>query len=145
LAPNPRLGLYRPARQFVFPFERRELVVTEGIIDALSAAAGGYHAAAVLSASYADPVTAITLARRAAPLVVAFDPDPAGRAGAERLVRLLNAQGRRPGVMALSRGDLNQHLVKAHDWPVELAGRVQHATARPGLMPPRSLAPELVR
>ncbi|MGH9228023.1 MAG: hypothetical protein ACRD07_04685 [Acidimicrobiales bacterium] len=40
-------------------------------------------------------------------------------------------------------GDLNDHLVKSQDWPVELAGRVQHATARPGLMPSRGGAPVL--
>ena len=136
LAPNPRVGVVQPARAFDFPFGRRdELIVTEGIIDALSAAAGGYRAAAVLSASYADPAAAAVLARQPGQLVVGFDPDPAGRAGAERLVRLLTAQNRRPGVMVLAGGDLNDHLVAAQDWPVELAGRVQHATARPGLLP----------
>jgi hypothetical protein len=142
LAPNPRLGLYQPARTFDSSYARRdELIVTEGIIDALSATAGGYRAASVLSANYADPATAIALARRAGQLVVAFDPDPAGRAGAERLVRLLNAHHRRPGVMVLAGGDLNDRLVKAQDWPVELAGRVQHATARPGLLPTHRVAP----
>jgi hypothetical protein len=135
VAPNPRVGLIQAARSFDVPFERRELIVTEGIIDGLSAAAGGYRAAAVLSANYADPVAAAALVRQPGQLVVAFDPDPAGRAGAERLVRLLNAQGRRPGVMVLAAGDLNDHLVAAQDWPLELAGRVQHATARPGLLP----------
>jgi Toprim domain/CHC2 zinc finger len=135
LAPNPRVGLIQAARSFDVPFERRELIVTEGIIDGLSAAAGGYRAAAVLSANYADPVAAAALARQPGQLVVAFDPDPAGRAGAERLVRLLDAQGRRPGVMMLAGGDLNDRLVAAQDWPLELAGRVQHATARPGLLP----------
>ncbi|MGH9112428.1 MAG: toprim domain-containing protein [Acidimicrobiales bacterium] len=96
--------------------------MTEGIIDALSAAAGGYRAAAVLSASYADPAAAIALTRQHGKLVVAFDPDPAGRAGSERLVRLLTAQNRRPGVMVLRHGDLNDHLRQAQDWPVELAG-----------------------
>lgn len=140
-APNPRIGLYQPVREFDFPFERRELVVTEGIIDALSAAAGGYRSAAVLSASYADPAAAIALAHLPGQLVVAFDPDPAGRAGSERLVALLKAQNRRPGVLVLARGDLNEHLARAQDWPVELAGRVQHATHAPGRLPSRSPAP----
>jgi DNA primase len=139
LARNPRLGLYEPAQRLDFPFERREVVVAEGIIDALSAAAGGYRAAAVLSASYGDPAAAAALARLSGQLVVAFDPDPAGRAGSERLVRLLVAQHRRPGVLVLTRGDLNENLVRAQDWPAELAGRVQHATHRPGLMPSRGL------
>jgi hypothetical protein len=137
LARNPRLGLYEPGRQIDFPFERREVVVTEGIIDALSAAAGGYRAAAVLSASYGDPAAAAALARLPGQLVVAFDPDPAGRAGSERLVRLLDAQHRRPGVLVPARGDLNENLVRAQDWPAELAGWVQHATHRRGLMASR--------
>ena len=137
LAPNPRVGLFQPARHHDSPFQRRELIVTEGIIDALSATAGGYHAAAVLSASYADPAAAITLTRQPGQIVVAFDPDPAGRTGAERVVHMLNAHNRRPGVMVLRHGDLNDNLIKAQDWPVELAGRVQHATAHPGLTPPR--------
>jgi DNA primase len=141
LARNPRLGIYEPARYFDFPFERREVIVTEGIIDALSAAAGGYRSAAVLGASYGDPAAAAALARLPGQLVVAFDPDPAGRAGSERLVQLLNAQHRRPGVLVLARGDLNENLAQAHDWPVELAGRVQQATHRPGLTPPRGFVP----
>jgi hypothetical protein len=135
VARNPRVGLYEPAQQMDFPFDRREVIVTEGTIDALSAAAGGYRAAAVLSAGYGDAAVAAALSRLPGQLVVAFDPDPAGQAGSERLVRLLNAQHRRPGVLMLTRGDLNENLASAEDWPVELAGRVQHATHRPGLMP----------
>lgn len=141
LAPNPRVGLYEPARHFDVPFERHEVIVTEGIIDALSATAGGYRAAAVLSATYADPVAAAALIQQPGQLVVAFDPDPAGRAGAERLVQLLNGQHRRPGVMVLRNGDLNDHLARAQDWPLELAGRVQHATFRLGLLPQHGVAP----
>lgn len=143
LAPNPRLALYEPARQVDFPFERRELIVTEGIIDALSATAGGYRAAAVLGATYADAAAVEALLSRPEQLVVAFDPDPAGRASSERLVSMLNARGRRPGVMVLAHGDLNDNLSRSQDWPVELAGRVQHATYRPGLMPLRSYVPQL--
>jgi hypothetical protein len=141
LARNPRVGVYLPVEQPDFPFPRRETIVTEGIIDALSANAGGYRSVAVLSASYADPAAAVALARLPGRLVVAFDPDPAGRAGSERLVRLLNAHNRHPGVMVLARGDLNDNLRRAADWPTELAGRVQHATYRPGLLPPRGLVP----
>jgi hypothetical protein len=46
------------------------LVVTEGVIDALSAAAGGYPAAAYLP----DPVTAAVLARQRRRLVIASTP-----------------------------------------------------------------------
>lgn len=140
LARNPRVGLYQPVEQPDFPFPRRETIVTEGIIDALSAAAGGYRSAAVLSASHADPAAAVALARLPDQLVVAFDPDPAGRAGSERLVQLLNAHNRQPGVMVLATGDLNDNLVSANDWPAEMAGRVQHATFRPGRIPEVDLA-----
>jgi hypothetical protein len=46
-------------------------------------------------------------------------------------------------VMVLRNGDLNENLARAHDWPVELAGRVQHATYRPGVVPSHSVAPSL--
>jgi hypothetical protein len=93
----------------------------------------------VLGAGHTDPVAATALARLPGRLVIAFDPDPEGRTGAERLIQQLNARRRRPGVMTLTRGDLNNNLQRAQDWPVELAGRVQHATARPGLTPLRGL------
>lgn len=145
LAPNPRLGVYQPAQHFATPFERDALIVTEGIIDALSAAAGGYQSAAVLSATYADPIAAVALTRHPGQLVVAFDPDPAGRAGAERLVQLLDTRHRRAGVMVLQHGDLNDHLRRAHDWPLEVAARVQHATHRPGSLPRRGVVPAVGR
>jgi DNA primase len=137
LAPNPRLGLYRPAQRYDIPIEPKELIVTEGIIDALSAAAGGYHAAAILGAGYPDAFTAQALARIARPLVIAFDPDPVGRAGAERLVQLLDVRHRNASVLQLREGDLNENLIRATEWPLELAGRVQHATHP---RPPPSLA-----
>lgn len=59
-----------------------QVVVTEGAIDALSANAAGYRAVAVLSAAYPDREVALALARLPHPLVIAFDADRAGRAGA---------------------------------------------------------------
>jgi hypothetical protein len=41
----------------------------------------------------------------------------------------------------LAGGDVNENLVRAQDWPVELAGRVQHATYQPGRLPSRSVIP----
>jgi DNA primase len=118
LATNPRLGLYRPAHA---P-GHREVIVTEGIIDALSAAAAGYRSAAILGAGYPDPATAAAIAQLPWPLVVAFDPDPAGTAGAERLGRFLEARHRRATVLRLERGDLNEHLVRhGNRWPHALA------------------------
>jgi hypothetical protein len=129
-APNPRVAFYRPARSFDFPCERRELIVTEGIIDALSATAAGYEAAAVLGAGLADPLTALALARVPKPLVVAFDPDAAGRHGTDRLVQQLGARHRRAHILQLGDGDLNENLVRATEWPLEIAARVGLAVHR---------------
>lgn len=141
LAPNPRLGMFDPSESAEPDGNRREVIVTEGIIDALSAAAGGYRAAAVLGAGYPDPRTAAALERIDGHLVVAFDPDPAGRAGADRFVQLLRARGRRPSVMPLSHGDLNDSLVRSSDWPAELASRVRHARHLRDPQPPSRPAP----
>lgn len=138
LARNPRIGIYRPAASFGCPQERTDLIIAEGIIDALSAAAAGYTAAAYLGADLPDRPTAIVLARLPRRLVIAFDPDPAGRAAAYRLTQLLWERRRDAATMDLKSGDLNACLVRSQDWPVELAGRVQHATARLA-PPPRGL------
>jgi DNA primase len=128
LAPNPRLGVFDPVPNRRFPFAGDEVLVTEGIIDAFSATAAGYRAAAVLGASYSDPVTAIMLARVPGRLVIAFDPDPAGRAGADQLARLMRGHRRDVSVLDLKTGDLNQHLIEAADWQMELPARIQYHT-----------------
>lgn len=136
LATNPRLGIYRPARGFGYPFEDTDLLITEGVIDALSAAAAGYTAAAYLGADLPDVRTAAVLARSRRRLVIAFDPDPPGRAAAYRLGQLLRERRRDAAVMDLKSGDLNSCLVRSTEWPLELAGRIQHATARLARHPP---------
>jgi DNA primase len=115
LAPNPRLVFVRPAEQ-----QHREVIVTEGAIDALSAAAAGFRAAAVLSAAYPDQFVAHALSRLPEPLVIAFDQDDAGRAAAQRLTALLDAQQRHPVNLVLPPGDLNDALVHSSNWPKEL-------------------------
>jgi DNA primase len=133
LAENPRLGICLPAPGHDDPKRRPEVLVTEGIIDGLSAAAAGYSAVALLGAKYAGADTAIPLARLERPLVVALDPDAAGEQAVERLAQFLRARHRDPSVLRLRDGDLNDHLVRSGDWPVELAARVEHATfRRPG-------------
>jgi hypothetical protein len=124
LAANPRIALYQPTEQ-----RHPEIIVTEGAIDALSAAAGGYTAVAVLGAGYVhNPLTATLLARLPAPLVLAFDPDPAGDAATRRLPELLAIHSRNVGVIALTRGDLNDHHLDAGaDWPGVLDHHVRHA------------------
>lgn len=122
LAANPRLARMRPAR-----CEHPEVIVTEGSIDALSAAAGGYRAVAVLSATYGDQSVALALARLPHPLVLAFDADDAGRQGVERLAALLEAQQRPPVMIDLGRGDLNDAMRHADDWHRRLSASVELA------------------
>ena len=118
LATNPRLSRVRPADAL-----HPEVVVTEGAIDALSAAAAGYRAVAVLSAAYGDEAVAVALAKLPHPLVIAFDADDAGRAGAHRLASLLEARHRPPVVLDLGTGDLNDVMRHSDAWPA----RMQHA------------------
>lgn len=122
LAPNPKLARFRPPT-----VQHPEVVITEGAIDALSANAAGYRAVAVLSAGYPDRSVAHALSRLPHPLVVAFDADEPGRAGAHRLTELLRAESRPPTMLTLDHGDLNDSLRQSADWCQELAGCVQHA------------------
>lgn len=71
------------------------VVVSEGIPDALVAAQAGYRAAAVLGAGVPDERTAAALVERfpIERLVIAFDADDPGHAGAERLRELFGETG----------------------------------------------------
>ncbi len=122
LATNPRLARARPAET-----RHPEVVVTEGAIDALCAAAAGYRAVAVLSATYGDEAVATALAKLPHPLIVAFDADEAGRAGASRLASLLEARQRPPVVVDLVNGDLNDAMRHSDDWPRDMARSVERA------------------
>jgi len=93
-------------------------------MDALSATAAGYRAVAVLSAAYPDQSVAHALAQLPHPLVIAFDPDNAGREGARRLAGLLAAELRPPANLDLGAGDLNDALTRSHDWSRQLADEV---------------------
>ena len=101
------------------------MIVTEGTIDALSAAAGGYQAVALLGATYGDEAVALALSRLGHPLVLALDADDAARAGAGRLASLLEARHRPPVVLNLGAGDLNDAIRRSADWPTQLASAVQ--------------------
>ena len=120
LARNPRLAFFLPGEQ-----SRHEVIVTEGAIDALSAAAAGFRAAAVLSAAYTDRAVAHELSRLPDPLVIAFDQDDAGRAAAQRLTALLDAHQRQPVKLELPASDLNETLLRSSNWPKELELRVK--------------------
>jgi DNA primase len=124
LATSPRLSRARPAVVC-----RPEIVVTEGEIDALSAAAAGYRSVAVLSATYSDEAVAVALAKLPHPLVLAFDADDAGRAGAHRLEALLVARQRPPLVLDLEHGDLNDTMRGDVDWPSQMQRMVDSAIA----------------
>ncbi len=122
LATNPRVARIRPAVTL-----HDEVIVTEGAIDALSAAAAGYRAVAVLGATYGDEAVAVALAKLPHRLVIAFDPDDAGRAGADRLVSLLDARQRPPLLIDLGCGDLNENLQTSADWSKDLRAIVDDA------------------
>lgn len=69
-------------------------IVTEGIPDALAAATCGYRGEALLGAGLPDQRVVERLLKREGLLVIAFDADPSGRAGAARLRELLANAGR---------------------------------------------------
>ncbi len=130
LAPNPRVGLYEPV-EAVGPC----VLVTEGVLDALSANAAGFRAAALLGATLAASVgmdraaddVATRLAAAGATLVVAFDADEAGHRGAANLLRHLREKGRRTARLHVPAGanDLNVWMCQSRDWPHALRGAVR--------------------
>lgn len=138
LAPNPRITHIRPTVE-----RRPEILVTEGTIDALTAASAGYRAAAILGAGYPDDAIAAHLARLPGPLVLAFDPDAAGALATHRLAALLAAHHRPAARLPTGHGDLNDRRLAAADWPealdalvdtaVPASGRAQQAPRHPGL------------
>ena len=143
LASNPRVGLYEPCEPV-----GRCVIVTEGILDALSANAGGFRSAAVLGAALAGGGTgdrtglvADRFAGLHAPLMVAFDADEAGDEGGRALRESLREHGKRATSLRVpsDRNDLNGWMVASPDW-----GRTLKLAVRTAAMavdhPPRSLA-----
>lgn len=123
LASNPRMARIRPP-----VCEHPEVIVTEGTIDALSAASAGYRSVAVLSAAYGDRSVALALARLPHPLVLAFDADEAGRRGADQLAAQLEVHKRPPIVLDLGWGDLNEAMNRSQDWPAQLSSAALYET-----------------
>ena len=134
LAPNPRLGVFQPAQP-----RGSCTLVTEGILDALSAAAGGLRGAALLGAAVPEPdaknptaqAIADRLARLPAPLITALDADPAGAQATDRLHRLLADHGATPIRLHLPPGikDLNEWMQQSADWPRALEAELRTALA----------------
>jgi DNA primase len=112
LLENPRLTRLRPTE-----VRCRPVLVTEGAIDALTAASAGYRAVAILGAGYPDRLVAEHLARLTGPIVLAFDPDPAGNLGSDRLAVLLAARQRPALRLPPDVGDLNDRRIATEgDW-----------------------------
>lgn len=125
LAPNPKVSVIEPPERL-----HPETIITEGAVDALSAASAGFRAAAVLSAGYPDRYVALQLARLDGPVVLAMDADAAGVRGSARLADHLEALQRPADVLTLGTGDLNESLMSSQDWPALLSDAVQHAVAQ---------------
>jgi DNA primase len=124
LAPNPKISHLQPA-----DVAHDEILITEGTLDALSAATAGYRSVALLSAAYPDQAIAYHLSRLPAPLVIAFDNDNAGQQAASQLATLLAAQGRPTPQLALPPGrDLNDLHTTTPDWSDELAHNITNAS-----------------
>lgn len=134
LAPNPRLGVYEPEHP-----KGSCTLVTEGVFDALSAAAGGFRGAALLGAAVPEPgrenptarALGQKLARLPPPLITALDADPAGRQATDRLHRLLTDRGVTPAALHLPSGikDLNEWMQNTPEWPRALEGELRTALA----------------
>lgn len=128
---SPRLAELRTPGGLATP---DAVVVCEGVLDGLSAAQAGQRAVAVLGVAAPNPAVAEQLARRYPHdhLVIAFDGDEAGRAGAERMAELLAAAGAGERVATIAvAGDLNAWAVAAGErFGPELSAAVAAATSR---------------
>ena len=93
MAPNPRLSFAYPAH----PTDSRQLVICEGIPDALVAAQAGFRSIGLLGTNALDPSVAARIANHAAcvelDVVVVIDPDPAGRRLGQQLLSHLAENG----------------------------------------------------
>lgn len=124
--PSPRVAEVRLAG----PGRDRDVVlVCEGIPDALTAAQHGHRAVAVLGAGLPDDRVAAALADRfpVEQLVVAFDADARGRAGAERLQALLADAG---ADSRMERLDVPEAYGDLNSWQQAAGGRFAHELGR---------------
>ena len=122
LGANPRLAWTRTADGHTTP---GVLLVTEGIPDALTAAAAGYASVGVLGSQAPDERVARTLAQHATStrcdLIAIIDADHAGRAWGERLAGLLAERGCELSVVEPPEGlDLNVWAASTDAWASEL-------------------------
>ncbi|QYG94390.1 toprim domain-containing protein (plasmid) [Iamia sp. SCSIO 61187] len=123
LAPSPRMCRYEPARRL-----HDEIVITEGAIDGLSAAAAGYVAVPFFGTGCPDASHALALARLPGPLVMAFDPEEGkGQRSAAHLRALLAAHQRTALNVRPPDGDLNECLLAGDDWPQRFEAAIADA------------------
>jgi hypothetical protein len=139
VAPNPRLAFYDPPGH-----PAGGIVVAEGPIDALSALAAGYQAAAILGAGTVNPAIADQLTATGERLLLALDHDPEGRRAHDRLAGLLTERGAPWAALPIPahHADLNAwHTASRERWPevVRASDRLA-ACAHVGPMPPPSVA-----
>lgn len=125
LAVNPKIAPVRPVEDT----HPETVIVTEGIIDGLTAARHGYRAAAVLGTANAGRGVSdwLSSAYGQMRLLIAFDGDAAGRAAALRLGGALAALGR-TSLLGLARGDLNDQAPIALESLLSSASRQGVAT-----------------
>jgi DNA primase len=132
LAPNPRMATYRPRTAI-----GRGVIVCEGAIDGLSAAAAGYRAAAILGTATINENLADRLAALNRPLLLALDNDEAGHAANSRLRALLHQRNAQVHQLHLPEGpgDLNEWMVHTgSSWPSTLRSAARSApSASPAL------------
>ncbi|MGH9213039.1 MAG: toprim domain-containing protein [Acidimicrobiales bacterium] len=140
IARNPRLALLTPPG----PTIGGPVVVTEGLLDALSVLAAGRTAAALLGTGIVDDSTADRLAQLRRPLLVATDNDAAGRRARDRLSELLADRATPTAQLAIpgTFNDLNDwHVATGDRWPGVLAAAVRLcATARGSQLAPPEVA-----
>lgn len=138
LARNPRAALVCTPRRGASA--AAALLVCEGLPDALTAAAAGYRAAAVLGAALPDVAVARRIAElaRGDPIVVAFDSDESGRRGATRLHELLRTLSPDPvAVLAVPAGDLNDWACRSGPaFSAELARQTRPTAPTPATHAP---------
>ena len=134
LAPNPRLGIYQPAQP-----SGSCTLITEGVLDALSAAAAGQRGAALLGAAIPEPdernpaaqTLGTRLARLPQPVITALDADTAGALATERLHRMLAHHGITPVALHLPAGvkDLNEWMQHTPEWRCAVEAELRTALA----------------
>jgi hypothetical protein len=154
LAANPKVATIRP----IADTHPENVIVTEGIIDALTVARHGYTALAVLGAANArQPVRdQLIHAHHARRVMIAFDADASGRAATLRLAGTLNG-ATTTIIVGLAHGDLNDQAPAAlarllssassrnvDDWSTTVVAHDEHAR-RIDIRPPRTASAPTLR